>query len=415
MNNLTREDFIKLDTLDSIKKVREQFALPKDVIYFDGNSLGPLPKNTIKSLDSVIQREWGDGLIRSWNDENWINLPRNLGNQIAPLIGAKEGEVIVVDSTSVNLFKVLSSALMLNKNRKVIVSEAANFPSDLYILEGVNNMFGESYERCLIDEGDDEIEKYIDSSTAVVVLSHINYKTGRITDIKKITTFAHEKGALVVWDISHSVGVFPMNLHDLGVDFAVGCTYKHLNSGPGAPGFLFVHSSLIEKVSQPLTGWLGHIKPFDFEVEYKPANDINKFICGTPPIIAYKAIESGLEIFKDLSIIEIREKSIKLSEMFIQLMQQECTEFGFMLFSPKNSEQRGSQISFLHENAYSIIQALISHGIIGDYREPNVMRFGISPLYMRFEDVWNAITCLREIMQTGEWQSEKFKNKNYVT
>ena len=415
MNNLTREDFIKLDTLDSIKKVREQFALPKDVIYFDGNSLGPLPKNTIKSLDSVIQREWGDGLIRSWNDENWINLPRNLGNQIAPLIGAKEGEVIVVDSTSVNLFKVLSSALMLNKNRKVIVSEAANFPSDLYILEGVNNMFGESYERCLIDEGDDEIEKYIDSSTAVVVLSHINYKTGRITDIKKITTFAHEKGALVVWDISHSVGVLPMNLHDLGVDFAVGCTYKHLNGGPGAPGFLFVHSSLIEKVSQPLTGWLGHIKPFDFEVEYKPANDINKFICGTPPIIAYKAIESGLEIFKDLSIIEIREKSIKLSEMFIQLIQQECTEFGFMLFSPKNSEQRGSQISFLHENAYSIIQALISHGIIGDYREPNVMRFGISPLYMRFEDVWNAITCLREIMQTGEWQSEKFKNKNYVT
>ena len=415
MNNLTREDFIKLDTLDSIKKVREQFALPKDVIYFDGNSLGPLPKNTIKSLDSVIQREWGDGLIRSWNDENWINLPRNLGNQIAPLIGAKEGEVIVVDSTSVNLFKVLSSALMLNKNRKVIVSEAANFPSDLYILEGVNNMFGESYERCLIDEGDDEIEKYIDSSTAVVVLSHINYKTGRITDIKKITTFAHEKGALVVWDISHSVGVLPMNLHDLGVDFAVGCTYKHLNGGPGAPGFLFVHSSLIEKVSQPLTGWLGHIKPFDFEVEYKPANDINKFICGTPPIIAYKAIESGLEIFKDLSIIEIREKSTKLSEMFIQLMQQECTEFGFTLFSPKNSEHRGSQISFLHENAYSIIQALISHGIIGDYREPNVMRFGISPLYMRFEDVWNAITCLREIMQTGEWQSEKFKNKNYVT
>jgi kynureninase len=276
-------------------------------------------------------------------------------------------------------------------------------------------MFGESYERCLIDEGDDEIEKYIDSSTAVVVLSHINYKTGRITDIKKITTFAHEKGALVVWDISHSVGIFPMNLHDLGVDFAVGCTYKHLNGGPGSPGFLFVHSSLIEKVSQPLTGWLGHIKPFNFEVEYQPANDINKFICGTPPIIAYKAIESGLEIFKDLSIIEIREKSIKLSEMFIQLMQQECTEFGFTLFSPKNSQQRGSQISFLHESAYPIIQALISHGIIGDYREPNIMRFGISPLYMRFEDVWNAITCLREIMQTGEWQSENFKNKNYVT
>ena len=255
MNKLSREDFSRLDQIDPLAKVRDEFTLPKDLIYFDGNSLGPLPKRTINTLETMIHNEWGDGLISSWNNENWINMPRELGNKIAPLIGAKSGEVVVVDSTSVNLFKVLISALLLNKNRSNILSEAGNFPSDLYILESVNKILGESYERCLIEEGDYEIDKYIDVSTAVVMLSHVNYKTGRISDIKRITSVAHEKGALVIWDISHSVGVMPLDLHNCGVDFAVGCTYKHLNGGPGAPGFLYVHNSLIEKVSQPLTGW----------------------------------------------------------------------------------------------------------------------------------------------------------------
>ncbi|MDP6974294.1 MAG: aminotransferase class V-fold PLP-dependent enzyme, partial [Gammaproteobacteria bacterium] len=256
MNKLTREDFTRLDQIDPLAEVRNEFTLPKDLIYFDGNSLGPLPKRTINTLETMIHNEWGDGLISSWNNENWINMPRELGNKIAPLVGAKSGEVVVVDSTSVNLFKVLTSALLLNKNRSNIISEAGNFPSDLYILESVNKMLGESYERHLIEEGDYEIDKYIDDSTAVVMLSHVNYKTGRISDIKRITNVAHEKGALVIWDISHSVGVMPLDLHNCGVDFAVGCTYKHLNGGPGAPGFLYVHNSLIEKVSQPLTGWM---------------------------------------------------------------------------------------------------------------------------------------------------------------
>jgi kynureninase len=303
----------------------------------------------------------------------------------------------------------------LNKNRRVIVSEAENFPSDLYILEGVNKMFGESYERHLIEEGDYEIDKYIDTSTAVVMLSHVNYKTGLISDIKRITSIAHEKGALVIWDLSHSVGVMPLYLHDCGVDFAVGCTYKHLNGGPGAPGFLYVHKSLIEKVSQPLTGWMGHIQPFEFAVNYQPANDICKYICGTPPIIAYKAIESGLTVFEQVSMNVVREKSIKLSEMFIQLMQQECIKFGFELFSPRNAEQRGSQVSFTHGNGFSIMQTLISHSVVGDFRQPNILRFGFSPLYMRFEDVWHAVICLREIMQTKEWQSEQFNKRGYVT
>ena len=415
MNKLTREDFTRLDKIDPLAKVRDEFSLPQNLIYFDGNSLGPLPKCTIHTLETMIQKEWGNGLISSWNKENWINMPRELGNKIAPLVGAKLGEVIVVDSTSVNLFKVLTSALLLNKNRRVIVSEAENFPSDLYILEGVNKMFGESYERHLIEEGDYEIDKYIDTSTAVVMLSHVNYKTGRISDIKRITSIAHEKGALVIWDLSHSVGVMPLYLHDCGVDFAVGCTYKHLNGGPGAPGFLYVHKSLIEKVSQPLTGWMGHIQPFEFVVNYQPANDICKYICGTPPIIAYKAIESGLTVFEQVSMNVVREKSIKLSEMFIQLMQQECIKFGFELFSPRNAEQRGSQVSFTHGNGFSIMQTLISHSVVGDFRQPNILRFGFSPLYMRFEDVWDAVICLREIMQTKEWQSEQFNKRGYVT
>ena len=244
MNKIKLADLKHLDKHDPLSKYREEFFLPKNKIYFDGNSLGPVPKKTKKNLNKTINEEWGKDLINSWNKANWINLPQSLGDKIAPLLGAKSGEVVVVDSTSLNLFKVLTSALRLNKNRKKIVSESTNFPSDLYILEGVNGMLNNHYECQLIDD-DINFEKYIDSSTAVVMLSHINYKTGRISDMKKITDYAHQQGALVVWDLSHSVGVIPMDLHNIGVDFAVGCTYKHLNGGPGAPGFLYVHSDCL--------------------------------------------------------------------------------------------------------------------------------------------------------------------------
>ncbi|MEC7596556.1 MAG: kynureninase [Pseudomonadota bacterium] len=414
MKKITLEYLKTLDNGDPLSDYRKEFSLPKNTIYFDGNSLGPLPKRTIENLKRTINEEWGKDLINSWNKAEWINLPQTLGNKIAPLLGANPGEVIVVDSTSINLFKVLTSALKLKKNRKKIVSEVVNFPSDLYILEGVNEMLNNQYERCLIED-DNAIEKYIDSSTAVVMLSHINYKTGRISDMKKITDYAHNKGALVVWDLSHSVGVIPLDLHNIGVDFAVGCTYKHLNGGPGAPGFLYVKSDLIEKVSQPLTGWLGHINPFAFDGKYIPANSISKYICGTPAILSYKAVESGLEVFKGISMELVRKKSIQLSEVFIDLIQQECGEYGFELFSPSNADQRGSQISFKHENAYPIMQSLISQGVIGDYREPNILRFGISPLYMRYQDIWKAIMCLKNIMQSNEWDSLNFKKRNYVT
>ncbi len=415
MKKLNLEDIKSLDDLDPLSEYREEFYLPKNTIYFDGNSLGPVPTKTIENLNKTINEEWGRDLINSWNKADWINLPQTLGNKIAPLLGAKSGEVVVVDSTSVNLFKVLTSALRLNNNRKKIVSESTNFPSDLYILEGVNGMLSNQYECLLIEDDDIDIEEYIDSSIAVVMLSHINYKTGRISNMKKITDYAHKKGALVVWDLSHSVGVIPMDLHNIGVDFAVGCTYKHLNGGPGAPGFLYVHSDLIEKVSQPLSGWLGHSDPFAFDRKYVPANNINKFICGTPSILSYKAVESGLDVFDGISMEQVRKKSTQLSELFIELIEQECGEFGFKLFSPNDASQRGSQISYRHENAYPIMQSLISRGIIGDYREPNILRFGISPLYMRYEDVWSAIMCLKNIMQANEWDSSNFKIRNYVT
>ena len=415
MKTLKLDDLKSLDQQDPLSEYREAFYLPKNTIYFDGNSLGPVPKKTLNHLNKTINKEWGSDLISSWNKANWINLPQTLGNKIAPLLGAKAGEVIVVDSTSINLFKVLTSALRLNDNRKKILSESTNFPSDLYILEGVNGISNNQYECILIEDDGNDIEKHIDSSTAVVMLSHINYKTGRISDMKKITEYAHNKGALVVWDLSHSVGVMPMDLHDIGVDFAVGCTYKHLNGGPGAPGFLYVHSDLIEQVTQPLSGWLGHSDPFAFDSKYKAANNINKFICGTPSILAYKAVESGLDVFDGISMEQVREKSIHLSEVFIELINQECGEFAFILYSPNDGSIRGSQISYMHENAYPIMQSLISRGVIGDYREPNILRFGISPLYMRYEDVWNAIMCLKKIMQSNEWDSSNFKVRNYVT
>ena len=415
MKTLKLEDLKNLDQQDTLSEYREAFNLPKNTIYFDGNSLGPVPKTTLNNLNNTINEEWGSDLINSWNKADWINLPQKLGNKIAPLLGAKAGEVIVVDSTSINLFKVLTSALRLNENRKKILSESTNFPSDLYILEGLNRISNNQYECVLIEDDDNNIEKYIDSSTAVVMLSHIDYKTGRISDMKKITDYAHNKGALVVWDLSHSVGVMPMDLHNIGVDFAVGCTYKHLNGGPGAPGFLYVRNDLIEKVTQPLSGWLGHSDPFAFDREYKPANNINKFICGTPSILAYKAVESGLNVFEGISMEQVREKSIQLSEVFIELINQECDEFEFKLFSPNDSNLRGSQISYMHENAYPIMQSLISRGVIGDYREPNILRFGISPLYMRYEEVWNAIMHLKKIMQSNEWDSSNFMVRNYVT
>ena len=415
MKTLKLEDLKNLDQQDPLSEYREAFNLPKNTIYFDGNSLGPVPKTTLNHLNNTINEEWCSDLINSWNKADWINLPQTLGNKIAPLLGAKAGEVIVVDSTSINLFKVLTSALRLNENRKKILSESTNFPSDLYILEGLNRISNNQYECVLIEDDDNNIEKYIDSSTAVVMLSHIDYKTGRISDMKKITDYAHNKGALVVWDLSHSVGVMPMDLHNIGVDFAVGCTYKHLNGGPGAPGFLYVRNDLIEKVTQPLSGWLGHSDPFAFDREYKPANNINKFICGTPSILAYKAVESGLNVFEGISMEQVREKSIQLSEVFIELINQECAEFEFKLFSPNDANLRGSQISYMHENAYPIMQSLISRGVIGDYREPNILRFGISPLYMRYEDVWNAIMHLKKIMQSNEWDSSNFKVRNYVT
>ena len=414
MNQLTREDYLRLDEEDPLSEFRNEFILPENVIYLDGNSLGALPRKTVGDMEKTIQEDWAKGLIRSWNDAEWITMPQRLGNKIAPLIGANPGEVVVVDSTSVNLFKVLVAALRLRKGRNIIVSEKANFPSDLYVMEGVMEMTG-AYERRLFDEGDEAVEELIDESVAVVMLCHVNYKTGQIHDLQRITQAAHSKGALVIWDLSHGAGVIPIDLSSNDVDFAVGCTYKYLNGGPGAPAYLYVNESLLSNVTQPLTGWLGHSDPFAFDIDYKPANNISKFVCGTPPILSYAAVESGLELFERVSIKAIREKGKRMTDLFIGLMEQECASFGFELLSPRDAELRGCQIAYSHPDGFPIIQALVSHGVVGDFRAPNILRFGFTPLYIRYNDVWETVMRLKKIMQSEEWTQPEFSRRGIVT
>ena len=415
MDNLTREDCAKLDREDPVSEFRDEFVLPENTIYLDGNSLGALPRTTIHQMEKTVQKDWGMGLIRSWNEAEWITMPQRLGDKIAPLIGAKPGEVVVVDSTSINLFKVLVAALRLKKDRNVIVSEQENFPSDLYISEGVMEIIGGTYERRLLPEGDDAIEELIDETVAVVMLCHVNYKNGHIHDMRRVTQAAHSKGALVIWDLSHGTGVIPIDLNGTDSDFAVGCGYKYLNGGPGAPAYLYVKEALLKEVTQPLTGWLGHTDPFAFDTEYKPADDISKFICGTPPILSYAAVESGLEIFERASIEAIREKGKRLTNLFIRLMEQECDSFGFKLLSPRDSERRGCQVAYAHSDGFPIVQALVARGVIGDFREPNIVRFGFTPLYIRYIDVWETVTRLSAIMESGEWKRPEFQERGIVT
>lgn len=413
MGQITKMSCIQLDEQDGLSALREEFVLPPEVIYLDGNSLGVLPKKTSLQMKTAIEKEWGQGLIRSWNQADWIHMPQRLGDKLAPLIGANEGEVIITDSTSINIFKVLVAALRLNATKNVIVTESANFPTDLYISESVITMMG--CERRLIPEGESNIEKFIDDSVAVVLLTHINFKTGEIYDMERITQKAHMLGALVVWDLCHSVGAVPLHLSQHGVDFAVGCTYKFLNGGPGAPAFVYVKKSLLPSLQQPLTGWMGHAKPFNFDIDYQSAKDISQFLCGTPPILSYTAIDTSLDVFAKVDMHVVRDKSIKLTQLFIDLMEQECADYQFQLITPKDANSRGSMVSFTHPEGYPIIQALIANGVIGDFRAPNILRFGIAPLYLRYVDIWNTVQYLKKIMETSEWNHPKFKTREAVT
>ena len=399
----------ELDAADPLTAYRERFDLPEGVIYLDGNSLGALPKATPERVASVVRGEWGDGLIRSWNSADWIGMPQRIGGKIAPLIGAEADEVIAADSTSVNLFKLIAAALAMRPGRKVILSEPGNFPTDLYMIAGLEAQ-GLAERRLAPRE---HIAEALDEDVALLLLTHVHYKTGEVFDMAALTRTAHEAGALVLWDLSHSAGAIPVELNGCEADFAVGCGYKYLNGGPGAPAFAYAARRHHDALAQPLTGWMGHAAPFAFSDDYAPAPGVGRLLCGTPPILGLAALECGVDLAAEIGVDRLAEKSHKLSEFFRQCLGEQGVALD--LVSPTDPAQRGSQLSFRHPEAYAICQALIARGVIGDFRDPDILRLGFAPAYLRFADIAEAARHLAEVLASGEWERAEFSERAAVT
>ena len=430
---ISRDTCAARDSTDPLAPLRALFAMERvdrqGVIYLDGNSLGVLPAATPARIAAVAEAEWGEGLIRSWNTAGWITLSQRIGDKIARLIGAGPGEVMVGDSTSVNLFKILSAAMAIsasptnhqitNSPRHQILSERTNFPTDLYIADTLAREKG--FGLTLVDQP--EIATHLDDRTAILMLTHVNYRTGFMHDMKALTERAHQEGVLVIWDLAHSAGALPVDI--AGADFAVGCGYKYLNGGPGAPAFAWVHpkhTAWMDRTGwrQPLSGWLGHAAPFAFSSEYEPAGGIARFVCGTPPVLSLAALECGVDTVLAAEsaggLAAIRDKSIALTDLFITLVEDRCAGHGLSLASPRERSERGSQASFAHPaHGYEIMQALIARGVIGDFRAPDILRFGFTPLYTRFTDVWDAVDRLRTVLDSGEWRERRFAVRAAVT
>jgi kynureninase len=405
---LTHAEAIAADAADPLRPLRDRFHLPAGLIYLDGNSLGPLPKATALRQQEVVREEWGESLIRSWNVHDWIDAPQRIGARIAPLIGARPHEVIVTDSTSVNLFKLLAAAARLS-DRPALLSESGNFHTDLHIASGVADLM-----RLRLDlVGREDVEARIGEDTNLLLLTHVHYKSGERFDMEAVTRRAKAGGALTVWDLSHSVGAVPLHLNEAGAELAVGCGYKYLNGGPGAPAFLYVAEHLQERLVSPLRGWMGHAAPFDFTDDYVPARGIGRFLAGTPPILALSALESGIDTFDDVSMERLWAKSIALFDVFHGLVEARCPELECI--SPRGPDQRGSHISFRHPHAFEICQALIADQVIGDFRAPDVIRFGLTPLYLGFEDLWHAVDRMARILETGSWREPRFAVRGKVT
>jgi kynureninase len=405
---LTRDDAAALDRADELATFRDRFVLPDGVIYLDGNSLGPLPKAAQARVAEVLEREWGQSLIRSWSDHGWIDLQFRIGEKIGRLIGAAPGTTVVADSTSVNLFKLLAAALDQRPGRRVIVTEDGNFPTDLYVAQGLATLLQRGHVLRQVTD----VTAALDDTVAVLLLTHVNYRSGAMHDMTALTRAAHDAGALVLWDLSHSAGAVPLQLEADGVDLAVGCGYKYLNGGPGAPAFLYVAKRLQDDLRLPLTGWLGHAAPFAFESTYRPAPGITRAVVGTPPILSLAAAEAGIDIALEAPMAAVRAKSQRLGELFIALMAQERA---FTPLTPREASARGSQVAFAHPHGYAIMQALIERGVIGDFRAPDVLRFGLAPLYTRHVDVCDAVTVLREVTRGEVWRDVRFQQRRSVT
>jgi kynureninase len=422
----TRQDCEALDAQDPLAPLRANFSVPAGTIYLDGNSLGVLPAATAARLQDVVTREWGRDLITSWNTAGWMHQPLRVGTKIGRLIGAREGETLVADSTSANLYKVLSAALEIVKRdaaptRRTIVSERRNFPTDLYIAESLARQHGFTLE--LVEP--DEIGTRIDDRLAVLMLTQVNYRTGRVHDMAALTKAAHVAGALTIWDLAHSAGAIPVDLNGAEADFAIGCGYKYLNGGPGAPAFVWANRRVLDRMDrdalwQPLAGWMGHAAPFEFTHDYRPAPGIARFACGTPAVLSLAALECGVDSVLAAEplggMAALRRKSLAMTELFIRLVEERCAGHGLELVTPRNESLRGSQVSFARsEGGYAIVQALIERGVIGDFRAPDVLRFGFTPLYLRYVDVWDAVEHLHQVLVTGQWREARFNVKAAVT
>ena len=420
------EDCRQADAQDPLRELRHQFDLPNGVIYLDGNSLGVLPRATAARVAKVVTQEWGQGLIRSWNTAGWFDSPRRAGDKIARLVGGNPSEVVATDSTSINLFKVLSAALNMAREdapqRKTLVSERSNFPTDLYIAEALCRERG--YTLKLVEP--EAIAASLTTDVAVLMLTHVNYRTGAMHDMAAVTAAAHAAGILAVWDLAHSAGAVPVDLTGAQADFAVGCGYKYLNGGPGAPAFVWVAPRHAERFWQPLAGWWGHATPFTFNADYQPAPGITRYLCGTQPIISMAALECGLDTLLAVEplggMAALRAKSLALTDLFIELVETRCAGHGLTLATPRVHAQRGSQVCLARgAGAYAIVQALIARNVIGDFRagdgglHPDILRFGFTPLYIGFEDVWQAVEHLRQVLDSGEWQRPEFNQKHAVT
>jgi kynureninase len=409
--HLTRGDLAGLDAADALAPFRDRFELPAGVIYLDGNSLGPVPKATPGRVADVVAREWGESLIRAWTQHSWIDYPVRVGDKIGRLIGAAQGSTVVADSTSVNLFKLLAAALDARPGRSVILTETGNFPTDLYMAQGLVALLGRGHVLRVVDDP----LRALGPDVAVLMLTHVNYRSGAMHDMAAVTRAAHAAGALVLWDLSHSVGAVPLQLAADDVDFAVGCGYKFLNGGPGAPAFLYVAPRLQTGLRLPLTGWLGHAEPFAFDPVYRPAEGVARAVVGTPPVLSLAALEVGVDLMLQVPMAELRAKSVRLADLFLALVAQECADDGFAPLTPADASRRGSQVSFAHPDGYAIMQALIERGVIGDFRAPNVLRFGLAPLYVRYVDVWDAVAMLCEVMRNRTWQDARFHERRSVT
>jgi kynureninase len=403
-------DVEALDRADPLAPLRDRFNLPEGVVYLDGNSLGALPKAVGVRMNEVVALQWGRDLITSWNVHDWIDLPRRVGDRIAPLIGAAPGTVMVADSTSINIFKLLAVALDQRPGRRVIVTEANNFPTDVYIAGGIASLLGQGHEvRVVPPEG---LADAMTSDVAVALLTEVNYRTGARLDMKALTTKAHEVGALVIWDLCHSACAMPVELAGANADFAVGCGYKYLNGGPGAPAFAYVAPRHLDGLRQPLTGWMGHATPFDFAPDYRPANGIDALRVGTPSILGMGALDAALDAFEGVDLAAVKAKADALFDLLVGEVERRCPELE--LLTPRDPSLRGTQVSLRHTDAYAVMQALIARGAIGDFRQPDIIRLGLTPLYLRFADVYRAAEILGEIMETKAWDRPEFKRRAKV-